>query len=143
DPHIVGKALRLDNDVYHVVGVMPRGFRDLGSTREEWNTEIWLGAGMAGLPFPAPQRDLRLQERVVGRLKTGLSMAAAQQRLDALVASLKKQYPAEYPPQASWTIRLSPLSESVVGNVRQSLVLLFGAAGLVLLISCANVANLL
>jgi len=143
DPHIIGKALRLDNDIYHVVGVMPRGFRDLGSTREEWNTEIWLGAGMAGLPFPTPQRNLRLQERVVGRLKTGLSMAAAQQRLDALVASLKKQYPAEYPPQASWTIRLSPLSESVVGNVRQSLVLLFGAAGLVLLISCANVANLL
>ena len=42
DPHIIGKALRLDNDVYHIVGVMPRGFRDLGSTSEEWNTEVWL-----------------------------------------------------------------------------------------------------
>jgi predicted permease len=143
DAHIVGKALRLDNDVYHVVGVMPRGFRDLGSTSEERKTETWLAAGMAGLPFPPPLRGTRLQGRVVGRLKPGLSIAAAQGHLDALVASLKKQYPAEYPAQAAWTVRLSPLSESVVGSVRQSLILLFGAVGLVLLISCVNVANLL
>jgi putative ABC transport system permease protein len=143
DPHIVGKALRLDNDVYHVVGVMPRGFRDLGSTSEERKTETWLAAGMAGLPFPQPLRGTRIQGRVVGRLKPGLSIAAAQGHLDALVTSLKKQYPAEYPAQAAWTVRLSPLSESVVGSVRQSLILLFGAVGLVLLISCVNVANLL
>ena len=143
DPHIVGKALRLDNDVYHVVGVMPRGFRDLGSTSEERKTETWLAAGMAGLPFPPPLRGTRLQGRAVARLKPGLSIAAAQGHLDALVESLKKQYPAEYPPKAAWTVRLSPLSESVVGSVRQSLILLFGAVGLVLLISCVNVANLL
>jgi hypothetical protein len=63
--------------------------------------------------------------------------------LDALVESLKKQYPAEYPAQTAWTVRLIPLSETVVGSVRQSLILLFGAVGLVLLISCVNVANLL
>jgi predicted permease len=143
DPHIVGKALRLDNDLYHVVGVMPRGFRDLGSTSEERKTETWLAAGMAGLPFPPPLRGTRIQGRVVGRLKPGLSIAAAQGHLDALVESLRKQYPAEYPAQAAWTVRLSPLSESVVGSVRQSLILLFGAVGLVLLISCVNVANLL
>jgi predicted permease len=143
DPHIVGKTLRLDNDVYHVVGVMPRGFRDLGSTSEERKTETWLAAGMAGLPFPPPLRGTRLQGRAVARLKPGLSIAAAQGHLDALVESLKKQYPAEYPAQAAWTVRLSPLSESVVGSVRQSLILLFGAVGLVLLISCVNVANLL
>ena len=143
DPHIIGKALLLDNDVYHVVGVMPRGFRDLGSTSGERNTEVWLAAGMAGLPFPPPLRGTRLQSRAVARLKPGVSIAAAQERLDALVASLKKQYPAEYPAQAAWTVRLVPLSESVVGSVRQSLVLLFGAVGLVLLISCVNVANLL
>jgi putative ABC transport system permease protein len=143
DPHIVGKALRLDNDGYHVVGVMPRGFRDLGSTSEERKTETWLAAGMAGLPFPPPLRGTRLQGRAVARLKPGLSIAAAQGHLDALVESLKKQYPAEYPAQTAWTVRLSPLSESVVGSVRQSLILLFGAVGLVLLISCVNVANLL
>src|SRR6201999_270381 len=143
DPHIVGKALRLDNDTYHVVGVMPRGFRDLGSTSEERKTETWLAAGMAGLPFPPPLRGTRIQGRVVARLRPGLSIAAAQGHLDALIESLKKQYPAEYPAQAAWTVRLSPLSESVVGSVRQSLILLFGAVGLVLLISCVNVANLL
>ena len=143
DPHIVGKALRLDNDVYHVVGVMPRGFRDLGSTSEERKTETWLAAGMAGLPFPPPLRGTRLQSRAVARLRPGLSIAAAQEHLDALVASLKKQYPGDYPPQAAWTIRLIPLSESVVGSVRQSLILLFGAVALVLLIGCVNVANLL
>jgi len=72
DPHILGKALLLDDDVYHVVGVMPRGFRDQGSTSEERNTELWLGAGFAGLPFPPPQRGLRLRSRVViARLKPG------------------------------------------------------------------------
>jgi putative ABC transport system permease protein len=143
DPRIIGRALRLDNDVYHVVGVMPRGFRDQGSTSEEQNVELWLGAGYSGLPFPPPQRDLRLHRVVIARLQPGITVAAAQGRVDALVASLKKQYPADYPAETSWTVRLIPLSESVVGSVRQSLVLLFGAVGLVLLISCVNVANLL
>jgi len=144
DPHIIGKALRLDNDEYHVVGVMPRGFRDQGSTSEEQNVELWLGAGFAGVPFPPPLRSTRLRSRaVIARLKPGLSIPAAQGRLDALVASLKQQFPAEYPAQTGWSVRLIPLSETVVGSIRQSLILLFGAVGLVLLISCVNVANLL
>ena len=143
DPRIIGKELRLDNDVYQVVGVMPRGFRDQGSTSDEQNVDLWLGAGYSGLPFRPPQRDLRLNRAVVARLKPELSIAAAQAHLDALVASLKKQYPADYPAQDAWTVRMIPLSETVVGGVRQSLILLFGAVGLVLLISCVNVANLL
>jgi putative ABC transport system permease protein len=106
--------------------------------------ELWLGAGFAGVPFPPPLRDSRLRSRaVLARLKPGLSLAAAQGHLDALVESLKKQYPAEYPVQTAWTVRLIPLTETVIGSVRQSLILLFGAVGLVLLISCVNVANLL
>jgi predicted permease len=144
DPQIIGKALRLDNDDYRVVGIMPRGFRDQGSTSDEQNVELWLGAGFAGVPFDAPRRGSRLRSRaVIARLKPGLSIAAAQGHLDALVEALKKQYPAEYPLQTAWTVRLIPLSETVVGSVRQSLILLFGAVGLVLLISCVNVANLL
>jgi putative ABC transport system permease protein len=143
DPHIIGRALRLDNDVYHVVGVMPRGFRDQGATTEEQNVDLWLGAGYTGLPFSPPQRNLRLRRAVIARLKPGLSVASAQEHLNALVETLKKQYPAEYPTEAAWTVRLVPLSERVVGGVRHSLILLFGAVGLVLLISCVNVANLL
>jgi len=144
DPHVLGKAVLLDNDEYHVVGVMPRGFRDQGATSDEQNVDLWLGAGFAGVPFPPPLRDSRLRSRaVIARLKPGLSIAAAQGHLDALVESLKKQFPAEYPAQTAWTVRLIPLSETVVGSVRQSLILLFGAVALVLLISCVNVANLL
>ncbi len=143
DPQIVGKTLCLDNDDYHVVGVLPRGFRDQGSTSSEQNVDLWLGAGYSGLPFPPPQRALRLRRAVIARLKPGLSVAAAQEHLNALIETLKKQYPADYPPQAGWTVRLIPMSESVVGGFSHSLILLFGAVVLVLLIGCVNVANLL
>ncbi|MGA9241967.1 MAG: ABC transporter permease, partial [Silvibacterium sp.] len=142
DPHILGKTVRVDNDVYHVVGVMPPGFRDQGMTSEERNTEAWAAAGFAAVPFDPPLRNSRFGT-AFARLKPGLPVASAQARIDALVVSLKKQYPADYPAQAAWNIRLIPLAETLVGNVRQSLILLFGAVGLVLLISCVNVANLL
>jgi predicted permease len=142
DPHILGRSLRLDNDVYHVVGVMPPGFRDQGKTSEERNTEVWNAAGFAAAPFSPPLRNTR-QATAFARLKPGLQLASAQAHIDALVASLRKQYPADYSAQAGWTIHLIPLAESLVGNVRQSLILLLGAVGLVLLISCVNVANLL
>jgi putative ABC transport system permease protein len=143
DPNVIGKTLRLDNDPYQIIGVMPRGFRDQGATSDDQNVEMWLAAGFSGDPFPPPQRDLRLGPAVTARLSPGLSMTAAQGRLDALVASLKKQYPADYPTKVAWTVQLIPLSESLVASVHQSLILLFGAVGLVLLISCVNVANLL
>jgi len=142
DPGILGKSLRLDNDTYRVIGVMPPGFRDQGRTSEERDTELWAGAGFAGDPAPPPMRSSRLRLEAIGRLQPGQTIEAAQSRLDALVASLQKQFPADYPLQSAWTVRLVPLSESFVGNVRQPLVLLLGAVGLVLLIGCVNVANL-
>ncbi|MGA2851967.1 MAG: ABC transporter permease [Terracidiphilus sp.] len=143
DPHILGKSLRLDNDVYHVMGVMPASFRDQGQTSDERNTDMWAAAGFYGDPAPPPLRATRFPFETVARLQPGLSPEAAQGRLDALIASLKKQYPADYPSQGAWTIHITPLAETLVGKVRQSLILLFGAVGLVLLISCVNVANLL
>jgi len=142
DPRILEKTVRLDHDVYQVVGVMPAGFRDQGETSEERNMELWVAGGFAAPPFPPPLRNSRFGT-AFARLKPGLSVASAQAHIDALVASLKEQYPADYPAQAAWNIRLIPLAETVVGNLRQSLILLFGAVGLVLLISCVNVANLL
>jgi hypothetical protein len=77
-----------------------------------------------------PKRDISQPRALTARLSPGLSITAAQRRLDALVASLKKQYPADYPTQVAWTVHLIPLSESVVASVHQSLILLFGAVGL-------------
>jgi putative ABC transport system permease protein len=143
DPDIVGKNLRLDNDLYRMVGVMPAGYHDPGRTTEERNTEVWLGNNFDAAPAPPPLRQSRFLPEAIARIKAGLTIAQAQSRVDALVASLQKQFPEDYPLQSAWTVRLVPLTETVVGNVRQSLFLLLGAVGLVLLIGCVNVANLL
>jgi len=143
DPGILGKSLRLDNDLYRVVGVMPQSFHDPGRTTEERNTEVWAAAGFAAAPAPPPLRKSHFLTGAIARLKPGLTVAAAQSRLDAFVAALQKQFPEDYPLQSAWTVRLVPLKENVVGNVRQSLILMLGAVALVLLIGCVNVANLL
>jgi putative ABC transport system permease protein len=88
DPHILGKSLRLDNDVYHVVGVMPASFRDQGQTSEQRSTDLWAAAGFNGDPAPPPMRGTRFPFETIARLQPGLSPEAAQGHLDALVASL-------------------------------------------------------
>jgi len=144
DPNILSKSVRMDTDLYRIVGVMPAGFDAPGRTAEERNIEIWAATSFYGAPLSDhPPRNRRNLPTAIARLKPGLTIAAAQSRLDALVASLQKQFAADYPQQNGWTVRLVPLKERVVGNVRQSLVLLLGAVGLVLLIGCVNVANLL
>jgi putative ABC transport system permease protein len=143
DPAIVGKSLRLDNDLYRVIGVMPPNFHDPLRTARRRNTELWAASGFAAAPAPSPVRDVRILTEAIGRLKPGLTVDAAQSRIDAFVAALQKQYPGDYPADSRWSVRLVPLKENVVGGVRQSLMLLFAAVGLVLLIGCVNVANLL
>ena len=143
DPHIVGRSLRGDNDLYRVIGVMPPGFHDPGRSAGERSTEQWAALGFSDDPAQSPNRSLRLPLETVGRLKPGLTVAAAQSQLDALVAALREQFSGDYPADIKWTVRLVPLKENVVGNVRQSLILLLGAVALVLVIGCVNVANLL
>lgn len=144
DPHILDRSIRLDTDLYHIVGVMPSRFHAPGRAPAERNTEAWVATSFYGPPMQDhPPRNRRNVPEAIARLKPGLSLTVAQSRVDALVASLEKQYPADYPTQNSWKIRLVPLKENVVGNVRQSLTLLLGAVALVLLIGCVNVANLL
>jgi predicted permease len=144
DPHILDKSVRMDNDLYRIVGVMPAGFDAPGRMTEERNIEVWAATSFYGAPMPDhPPRNRRNLPTAIARLKPGLTIAAAQSRLDGLVASLQKEYAADYPLQSAWTVRLVPLKERVVRNVRQSLILLLGAVGLVLLIGCVNVANLL
>ncbi len=143
DPNILGKSLRLDNDLYRVIGVMPAGYHDPGQMVEERNTEVWSAAGFAAAPAPPPLRKSHFLVEAIARLAPGLSVREAQNRLDVFVAGLQKEYPEDYPVQNAWKVRLVPLKESLVGNVRQSLILLLGAVALVLLIGCVNVANLL
>jgi predicted permease len=143
DPHIVGRTMRADNDSYRVIGVMPPGFRDPGRTVDERNTEQWAAVGFSDNGAQAANRTSRAPLETAARLKPGLTLQAAQNQLDALVATLQKQYPDAYPANSKWTVRLVPLKENVVGNVRQPLFLLFGAVALVLMIGCVNVANLL
>jgi predicted permease len=143
DPNILGRSVRLDNDLYQIIGVMPPGYHDPGRTPQDRNVEMWMATGFAGPPAPPPQRNSRILPNTIARIAPGLTLEAAQSRVDALVSALQKQYPVDYPEKAGWRVRLVPLQESVVGNVRQSLILLLGAVGLVLLIGCVNVANLL
>ena len=144
DPKILGRVVQLDSDSYHIIGVMPPGFQAPGRTKEERSTEVWPAFGFVGAPVTT-WSQLRSNHfpGAIARITSGLTIADAQQRIDALVASLQRQYPADYPPRSEWTIRLIPLKENIVGDVRQSLLFLFGAVGLVLLIGCVNVANLL
>jgi predicted permease len=143
DPHILEKSVRLDTDLYRIVGVMPPGFDAPGRNPEERNIEVWAATSFYGAPMSDhPPRSRRNLPTAIARLKPGLSIEAARNRLDALVGALEKQFPEEYPLQSGWTVRLVPLKENLVGNVRQSLLLLLGAVGLVLLIGCVNVANL-
>ncbi len=143
DPNIVGRKMRLDSDMYTIVGVMPPGFRHPGRTLNT-DVDVWLAAGFNGAPFPAPAvRSQRMIPAAIARLKPGLTVAQAQARLDAYVSQLSREYPADYPAAAKWALRLVPLKEDLVGPQRAELFILFGAVGFVLLIACVNIANLL
>ncbi len=144
DPKILDRTLRLDTDLYHIVGVMPPGFRDPGATSKEKNIEVWAATSFYGAPLnDRPPRNGRNLPTAIARLKSGLTLESAQNRIDALVASLQKQFPGDYPAHAGWRIRLISLKDSMVGNVREPLVLLFAAVVLVLVIACVNIANLM
>jgi len=143
DPNIIGRKMRLDGDLYTIVGVMPPGFRHPGRTLNT-DVEVWIATGFSGLPFPVPAvRSLRMIPGAIARLKPGLTVAQAQARLDAYISQLSRVYPTEYPAAATWAVRLVSVKEDLVGSQRTELFILFGAVGFVLLIACVNIANLL
>jgi putative ABC transport system permease protein len=143
DPKMIGQKIRLDGDLYTIVGVMPKGFRHPGPTQDT-DVEIWCGTEFNAPPFPVPpQRSARLITGAIGRLKPGLTVQQAQAKLDQYVTELTAEYGTDYPKQVNWGVRLVPVQEDVVGDVRTELFVLFGAVGCVLLITCVNLANLL
>ena len=143
DPHAVGKKIRLDGDLYTIVGVMPPDFRHPGRTLQT-DVDLWIAAGYSANPFPTPpQRAARMFPGAIGRLNPGISPQEAQAKLDTFSANLSREYPTEYPAAASWGTRLVSIQDDLVGAVRTELFVLFGAVGCVLLIACVNIANLL
>jgi predicted permease len=143
DPNVLGRRIKLDGDASTIVGVMPEGFRHPGKTIAT-DTDIWATAGFAADPFTKPpRRDEHQIIGLIGRLRPGLTVAAAQARLDSFTAQLRAQYPNDYKPGAGFSLQLEPLRDSLTGNLRPLLLTLMGAVGMMLLIGCANVANLL
>ena len=139
---VLGRTLRIDDDSYTIVGVMPPGFRHPGRSLQG-EVELWAPAGFRAEPFPPPGRRGYFLTGSIARLKPGLTVAQAQRHMDAFAARVRAEFPSDYPQRASWTPRIVALQDDLVGNVRPALVLLLAAVAIVLLIACANIAGLL
>lgn len=144
DPRMLGQSITLNGLTYEVVGIMPSSFslpREVLPTLD--------GAEQADillpLPLPADAAQNRDHEdyNIMGKLKPGVSTAQAQAEMDTITARLRHDYPQIYPPNGGLTFGIVPLLEQVVGDVRPALFVLLCAVGFVLVIACANVANLL
>jgi putative ABC transport system permease protein len=133
DPHVIGRTIRLDNKPVTVVGVLPRTFE----FAPEGSALLWVP--LYTTPYTASARSLRWLN-VIGRLAPGVSLPQARAEMDAIAARLAQQYSRE---DASVFVTMGSLRDEIVGNVRPLLLILFGAVSFVLLIACANVANLL
>ena len=137
NPGLIGQSIALDMRSFTVAGVLPAGFRyPEGAPRQD----VWISVMQDPLFGPlTSQPGVRLLG-VLGRLKPGISLAKAQAEMDTLGARLAKQFPAE---DSGITIRIQPYRQAVVGNLKPALLILLSAVGLLLLIACANIANLL
>jgi len=144
DPQVLGRLMTLNGQPYRIVGVMPRGFT--------LRNEVMPTLGQAAeaevlLPLPlgpgASQVRNREDYNILAKLRPGATIARAQSEMDSLTARLRAEHPDFYPPNGGLNFRVVPLKQQVVGNVTRPLIVLVGAVGFVLLIACANVANLL
>lgn len=143
DHGVVGKTLTLNGNSVAIVGVLAP---DFALNREVMPTVNSIKNAELLLPLPMSEklRSTRTNEdyNIFGKLKPGVTVAQAQADIDLIVNGMKQQYPTNYPPSSGFTISVVPLLQQVVGDIRRSLLILLGAVGFVLLIACANVANL-
>src|SRR5215472_8045252 len=143
DPQMVGKFIIINGQMYEVVGVLPQHFslpqEVLPLLYGTEQAEIFLPLPLA--PSAAHVRDHE-DYNIVGKLKPGVSLQQAQAEMDTITARLRRDFPENYPPNGGLTFSIVPLLEQVVGDVRRSLWVLLASVGFVLLIACANVADL-
>jgi putative ABC transport system permease protein len=137
DPNIAGQSLTVDGNPFTVVGVMPAGFQfPVQRTPVEFWTTIALDA-QGSNPMTAQRGAAYLD--AIARLKPQVALATAQTEMSELQSAVNMQYPENRPKGIS----IVSEADAVVGDMRRGLYILFGAVGLVLLIACANLANLL
>jgi putative ABC transport system permease protein len=131
DRNIVGRTVRLDGQNLTVVGVLPSDVPVLSEA------QMWVPMAML-----QPWMNIRMGHslKAIGRLKPGVSLQQAQTDLDAIALRLAQQYPVS---NQGWSMRQRPLADVLVGPVRPGLLLMLGAVGILLVIACVNVANLL
>ena len=137
DPGIAGTSITLDQRAFTVVGVMPGGFRTpfFNQAEQVWIPLVQDPLFSAWMTRPPQAHWLP----VIARLRAGISPDQARAELETISAGLASQFPEE----KGWRVAIEPLQQVIVGNVKEPLLLLLNAAGLVLLIACANIANLL
>jgi putative ABC transport system permease protein len=139
NPKTIGRTITLNGESVTVIGVMSGGFK-------EDETNLWLSPRLLIPDFATGSRQdlipVRTNNylRVIARLKPGVTLPQAQADLDTITAQLQKQYPQT---NAFRKVQIVPLLDRVVGDLRPTLLILFGAVCLVLLVACANVANLM
>ncbi|MBA2306321.1 MAG: ABC transporter permease [Acidobacteria bacterium] len=136
DPNILGSSIDLDKRSFTVVGVMPATFRFPLLNGEQ----LWIPLAQDPLFGAWMEQRKGHWLQVTGRLKPGVALGQAQAELDAIAATFAMNFPAE---NGGWQIRMVPLKDMIVGDVKAPLLVLLGAVGLVLLIACANISNLL
>src|SRR5262245_33134475 len=142
DPNVVGRALTLNGKQFNVVGVMPAGFQ---FPIEAEPVEVWVTSSIDG-EKTNPKEPAQNEQRgahfllAVGRLKHGLKLEQAQAEMNAIGANLEKQYPDSNTRRG---VKLIPYHNDLVHDYSEALWLILGAVGCLLLIACANVANLL
>ena len=133
DPAIVGHAVRMDEDQVIVVGVMPPGIRP-------FDVDVWFPHRPALMSAMQKDRANHPGFGVVARLRPGVEPDAAQREMSNIAAALEREYPAS---NHDMGVLVKPMIDAVAGGIRPTLRLLMGAVGVLLLIACANVANLL
>jgi predicted permease len=140
DPRVLGSAVQLNDRAYTVVGIMPEGFRPVGAA------DLWVSAGLAApVMSDDAKADVALTRdvnyiRPVGRLRPGVDVTRARAELAAISRRLEQAFPAD---NAKKVARVERLLDYAVEEARPALWMLLGAVGLILLIACTNLANLL
>jgi putative ABC transport system permease protein len=142
DPGTIGRTIVLDGDPHEIVGITAPGFRWGRSYGRNGSAEIWTPFALSPARLAADQRGNEYLD-LIGRLRPGATLGAAQAQVDALIERFRRDYPAQFPRDSRVLTKLVPLQRDVAGAARPLLWALFGAVGLLLLIACTNVASLL